>query len=92
MVGQWCNLITMEESGSLHVMYGTMDAEIEVQPAFLCLCKEIIGPTKVQLDNKGVTDGLLRGEMKCFGPKAGKMNCHGVERAMECCQRENVGR
>ena len=27
-------------------------------------------PSRVHVDNKGTTDGLWRGEMKCSGPKA----------------------
>ena len=29
-----------------------------------------IGPIMVHVDNKGIIDGLWRGEMKCIGPKA----------------------
>ena len=29
-----------------------------------------MGPTMVHVDNKGIIVGLLRGEMKCVGPKA----------------------
>ena len=29
-----------------------------------------IGPTMVHVGNKGITDGLWRGEMRCVGPRA----------------------
>ena len=56
-------------------MYGTLEAELEVQrtiknaelTAFLCLLKKVIGTTKVHVDNKGISDGLWKGEMKCVG-------------------------
>ena len=68
-----------EELGPLPEVYGSLDAELGVQrtikraglTAFFCLLKNIIGPAKVYVDNKGIIDGLWRGEMKCMGPKAG---------------------
>ena len=56
-----------EELGPVHGMFGTLDAEIEVQrtikrpelPAFS------VGPTMVHVGNKGFIDGLW----KCIGPK-----------------------
>ena len=56
-----------------------MDAELEVQrtikraevTAFLCLLKKVVGPIKVHVDNKGIINGLWRGERKCIDPKAG---------------------
>ena len=57
-----------------------MEAELEVQrtikraglTAFLCLLKKVVGPIKVQVDNKGIVEGLWRGERKCMDPKAGR--------------------
>ena len=51
-------------------MYGSIEAELEVQrtikraelTAFLCLFKKVTGPIKVHVDNKGIIDGLWRGE------------------------------
>ena len=51
-----------EELGPLHGMYGSMEAEYEVQrtikraelTAFLCLLRKVCGPTKVHVDNKGM--------------------------------------
>ena len=51
-----------EALGPLHGMYGSMEAEFEVQrtikrvelTAFLCLLKKVIGPIKVHVDNKGI--------------------------------------
>ena len=59
-----------EETGPLLAMYGSLEAEFEVQrtikraelTAFLCLLKRAIGPAKVHVDNKGIIDGLRRGE------------------------------
>ena len=33
--------------------------------------KKVIGPMKMYVDNKGIIDGLWRGERKGIGPKAG---------------------
>ena len=49
-----------EKMGSLHGMYGSMEAEYEVQrtikraelTAFLCLLRKVCGPIKVHVDNK----------------------------------------
>ena len=65
-----------EEMERLHGMYGSMEAELEVQrtikraelTAFLCFLKRVIGPIKVHADNKGIIDGLRRGERKCIKP------------------------
>ena len=62
----------------MHVTYGTLDAELEVQrtikraeqTAFLCLLRKACGPTVVHVDNKGIINGLWRGEMKCIGSRA----------------------
>ena len=67
-----------EEVGPLLGMYGTMDAELEVQRAmkraelttFLCLLRKAIGPKMVHVDNKGIIDGLWEGEMRCIAPRA----------------------
>ena len=64
-----------EELAPRHGMFGTLEAELEVQrtikraelTAFLCLLKKVIGPT----NNKGIIGGSWKGEMKCTGPKAG---------------------
>ena len=56
-----------------------MKAEVEVQrtiksaepTASSCLLKRVIGLIKVHVDNKGIIDGLWRGERKCVNPKAG---------------------
>ena len=63
----------------MHEMYGTLHVELEVRSttkreeltAFLCLLQTVIGSTNVHVDNKGITDGLWRREMKCIGPKVG---------------------
>ena len=68
-----------EEMGPLRGMYGSMEAELEVQrtikraelTAFLFLLKKVIGPIKVHVDNTGIIDGLWRGERECIKPEAG---------------------
>ena len=62
----------------MHGIYGTLDTELEVQrpikraelTTFLCLFRTAIGPTMVYVDNKGIIDGLWRGEMRCIAPRA----------------------
>ena len=68
-----------EEMGPLHGMYGSMEAELEVERTikraeltdFSCLLKRVIGLIKVHVDNKGIIDGLRRGERECIKPRAG---------------------
>ena len=68
-----------EEMRPLHGMYGSMEAEYEVQrtikravlTAFLCLFRKVCGPIKVHVDNKGIIDGLRKGEKECIKPRAG---------------------
>ena len=68
-----------EELGLLHGVYGTMDAELEVQrtikraelTAFLCLLRKVCGPIKDHVDDKGVIDGLRKVEKECIKPGAG---------------------
>ena len=62
-------------------MYGLMEAELEVQvqrtikrvelTALFCFLKKVIEPIKVHVENKGIIDGLWRGERKNIDPKAG---------------------
>ena len=69
----------VEELGPLHGMYGSMEAELEIQrtikraelTAFLCLLRKVRGPIKVHVDNKGIIDGLRTGEKEGIKPKAG---------------------
>ena len=68
-----------EEMGPLYGMYGSMEAKLEIQrtikraelTAFLCLFKRVIAPVRVHVDNKGIFNGLRRGESKCIKPRAG---------------------
>ena len=65
-----------EEWESLYGMYGSMEAEFQVQhtiksaelTAFSCFRERVIGPIKV--DNKGIIDGFWRGERNCIKPRA----------------------
>ena len=65
-----------EEMGPMHGMFGTLDAELEVQraikraelTAFVCLFRKTIGLTTVHDDSKGITNGLWKGEMNCVVP------------------------
>ena len=67
-----------EEMGPLYEMYGSVEAEYEVQrtikrpemTAFLCFLKKVIGPTKVHVDNKGIIMDYEK-EKKCIMPRAG---------------------
>ena len=67
MAGQWCSWITTRSLDQLRGMYGTLDAEFEVQrtiqrvelTAFLFLLWRIVDPTTAHLDNKGII-GLER--------------------------------
>ena len=71
--------VSSRELGPKHEMYGSMEAEFEVQrtikraelTAFLCLLKKVICPIKMHVDHKGFIDGLWRGEMKCIDLNAG---------------------
>ena len=57
---------------------GSKEAEYVVQrsikrtelTAFFCLLKNVIGPIKVHVDNKGILDGLRKGEKECIKPRA----------------------
>ena len=82
--GKWgaCGWSVVHIEGLLHGMCGSMEAELEVQrtikraelTASRCLLKifeKVIGPIKVHVDNKGIIDGLWKGERKCNNPKAG---------------------
>ena len=68
-----------EEMGPLLGMYGPVEAEYEVQrtikraelTAFFCLLKRVIGPVRVHVDNKGIIDGLRRGESERIRPRTG---------------------
>ena len=59
MTGQVVQLDYDEELGPVRGMYGSMEAELEVQrtikwaelTAFLCLFKKVMGPIKVHVDN-----------------------------------------
>ena len=62
----------------LYGMYGSMEAEFEVQrtikgaelSAFLCFLRKVSGATRMHVDNKGIIDGVWTGERKCIDPKA----------------------
>ena len=68
-----------EEMVPLRGMYGSMEAELEVQrtikraelTAFLCLLRKVCGPIKIHVDNKGIIDGLPKGEKECLKERAG---------------------
>ena len=60
-------------------MYCSMEADFKVQrtvkwaelTALLFLLKRVTAPIEVHVDNKGIIDGLWRGERECIKPKAG---------------------
>ena len=55
-----------EDMVTMRGMYGTLDAELEVQGtikraelrAFLCLLRMVIGPTVVHVDSEGIIGGF----------------------------------
>ena len=61
-----------EDMGSPHGMYGSMEAEFEVQrttkraelTVFLCFLRKVYGPIKIHVDNKGIIDGFRRGAVR----------------------------
>ena len=67
-----------EEMGPLCGMYGSMEAEYEVQrtikraelTVFLCLVKKVIGLIKVHVDHKEIIYGLRKGKKECIKPRA----------------------
>ena len=78
--GKWAVAqLDYEEMGPLYGMYGSMEADFEVQrtikrtelAAFLCFLRKVSGPIKVHVDNKGIIDGLWKGEKECIKPRAG---------------------
>ena len=62
VIGQWCSKITEEEMRPLHGMYGSVEAELEVQrtikraelTAFFCLLKRVFW-TSTAWQNNGRT-------------------------------------
>ena len=68
-----------EEMEPLYGMYGSLEAEYEVKRTIkreelttsLCLLRKVLGSIKVHVDNKGIIDGLRKGEKECIKPKAG---------------------
>ena len=56
------------ELGPLFGMYGSTEAEFEVQHTTKRV-KMVRGPITVHVDNKGIVDGLWKGEVKCIDPK-----------------------
>ena len=67
-----------EEMGPLYGMYGSMEAELEIQrtikraelTALLCLLKRVIGPIKVHVTTRGLLMDLEK-ERECIKPIAG---------------------
>ena len=66
------------ELGPLYGLYGSMEAELEIQrtikraalTAFVCFLKRVIGPIKVHVDNKGIIDGLRKRDRECLKLRA----------------------
>ena len=71
VAGQWYSWTTMKRWCPWHGMYGSMEAEYEVQrtikraelTAFLCLFRKVCGPIQVHVDNKATIDGLRKGDL-----------------------------
>ena len=72
-----------EAMGPLHGMFCSVEAEFEVQrtikraelTAFLCLLRKVSGPIKVHVDNKGIIDGLRKGEKECSSQEQEMQTC-----------------
>ena len=68
-----------EDMVPLYGMYGSMDAEFEIQrtikraelTAYVCFLKRLIGPIKVHVDNKGIIEELRKGE-RVYQAKSGR--------------------
>ena len=82
--GQWCSSITTRRwcqctgctqrwMPSLRYIQRTIKRGESA--AFLCFVRKGNGPTMVHVDNKGINDGLWRGETRCIGPKAKDATC-----------------
>ena len=99
--GQRCSLVTTRRWGQrMHGMHGTLDAELEVRRikraelmALLCLLRRIIGPTTAHVDNKGIIDGLWRGEFEVQWPKSKgrRLVDLGVKRIAQSSSRRHTG-
>ena len=56
--------------GPMHGMYGVQRTNKRAEfAAFMCFLRKANGPTTVHVDNKGIVDGMWRGEMMDIGPK-----------------------
>ena len=81
-----------EEMGSMHEMYGTLQAELEVQrtikkaelTVFLRFLRKAIGLTMVHADNKGIVGGLSTGATRCIGPRAKDADLRGSGFGKDC--------
>ena len=69
--------VVMEKWGFC-MMYGSMEAQFEVQPikraertAFLCFLKKVVGLIQVHVGNKGIMDVSWKGARTCIDPKTG---------------------
>ena len=52
-----------------------LDYDEEMGPSYgMYGFRKVSGPIKVQVDNKGIIDGLRKGEKECIKPKAGHTN------------------
>ena len=64
-----------EEIGPLRGMYGSMEVQRTIKraelTASLCLLRKVCGPMKVHVDNKGIIDGLRKGEKEGIKPGVG---------------------
>ena len=48
--------------------FSAQSKELSGQPS--CAPRKAVGSTMVHVDDKGIIDGLWKGEMKCIGPRA----------------------
>ena len=65
-----------EEIRPLHGMYGSMEVECEVQRTIiLCFLRKLCGPLNVHVDNKGIIDGLRKGEKNVSSQELEMQSC-----------------
>ena len=79
VVGQWYSWTTMKRWCHCMACMAQWRQNFEVQrtikraelTAFLCFLRKVSGPIKIHVENKGIIDGLRRGEKECIKPRAG---------------------
>ena len=73
--GRWgaCGWAVVQRGSVEAETRGPAHHQEERADGFLCLIKRVIGPIKVHVDNKGIIDGLRKGESMCIKPSEREM-------------------